>query len=82
MYRLILAEDLLKNSRYLFSLSTCRNEPISALNITTFLPKPLFSDEKVPQTSNEITYPQYEYLTESTFLVNLTALNKKLINLK
>ena len=82
MYHLILAEDLLKNLRYLFLLSTCINEPISAMNITTFLPKPLFSNEKVPRTSNEITYPQYEYLTGPTFLVNLIALNKKFINLK
>ena len=34
-------------------------------------------NEKVKRTSNPITYPEYEYLSGSEFLVNIIGLNKQ-----
>lgn len=35
--------------------------------ITTFFPNPTFDDEKVPFTSNEISYAKEEKFLEATF---------------
>ena len=59
-----------------FLLSTCTEELISTPKIITFLPNPL-ATEKVPCLSNPIPYPEYFYLSISTFFTNLTAPNKE-----
>ena len=48
---------------YLFLLSICRNELISAPNIITFSSnqRPL-DNEKFPHASNPVPYPEYLYL--------------------
>ena len=48
----------------------------------SFLPEPLLSEnEKLPLVSNPIPYPEYQHLSGSAFLVNLTAPNKEFPNL-
>ena len=49
----------------------------SAPKITTFLPYPPLGCEKVPFESNPVPYPEYFYLSISTFFVNLTRLNRE-----
>ena len=39
-------------------------------------------NEKVLRTSNEMPYPEKEYLSRSGFLVNLISPNKEFLNLK
>ena len=46
--------DFYQELRYLFLLSICKDKHILLPNITTFLPKLPFGNEKVPRTSNEI----------------------------
>ena len=54
-----------------FLLSIFIDELISTSKIITFLPNPIPGDEKTPCLSNPILYPEYPYLSMSTFLVNL-----------
>ena len=73
----------LQESRYLFFLlSMCADEIISVPIIITFLPNPLPSDNKIPFPSNPIPYQKYLYLSESVFLVKLTAPNKESFSVK
>ena len=58
-------------------LSTCTEELISTPKIITILPNPLVGNEKVPFVSNPIPYPDYLYLSISTFFTNLTAPNRE-----
>ena len=44
----------IKILKYLFYLSTFTDDVISAKNITKFLPKSPFDNEKLPRTSSEI----------------------------
>ena len=55
-----------------FLLLTCTEELISAPKIIQFVPNPL-PTENFPFLSNPIPYPEYLYLSISTFLVKLTA---------
>ena len=64
-----------KNYDIFFISSTCKNELISAPNIM-FLPNPTFDNEKITRLSNEMSYPEQEYLSGSVFLVNLIARKK------
>ena len=65
----------IKISFFLFSIVV--DEPISAPKIITFLPVPPLGCEKNPLISNQIAYPEYLYLSISTFLVNVTTPNKQ-----
>ena len=48
-----------QESRYLFLLSICMDELISAPNVFTFLPKQLSYDyEKNPRASNQVPHPE------------------------
>ena len=76
------ALGLYQELRYLFLLSTCTDELRSASNITTSLPNAQLDNEKDPSTSNKIQYSEYEYLSGSGFLVNLTPPYKEFLNLK
>ena len=55
----------IKISCFLLLIRT--DELISATNITTFLSKLPFGNENVLPTSNEIPYPEKEYLSRSYF---------------
>ena len=62
-------------------LSTCTEELISTPKIMQFLPNPL-PNEKVPILSDPIPFPEYIYLSISTFLVRLTAPNEQFSNIE
>ena len=57
-------------------LSACTELLISAPKILTFLPTPPLGCEKLPFESNPILYPEYLYLSISSFFVKVTAPNK------
>ena len=58
-----------------FLLSKCTEELISTPKIMQFLPNSLHT-ENFPFLSNPVPYPEYFYLSISSFLVSLTAPNK------
>ena len=62
---------------YIFLLSTCADELLSALNIIRFLPNPTHGTEKLPYIKNEILYPDQKYLSWSRFVVNFAVQNNK-----
>ena len=57
-------------------LSTRADELISALMVTTFLPKLPSGSKQTPVLSNPIPYSEYLFLSISAILVMLTAPNK------
>lgn len=60
-----------------FPLSACI-EKLSTQNIFVFLQSPLSPDnENVSGVSDPIPYPEYKYLSQSSFLVKLTTSNKE-----
>ena len=59
-----------------FELSIFDDELISTPKTITFLPISL-QNKKDVSLSNPIPYPEYPYLSISTFLVNLTDPNKQ-----
>ena len=72
--------DLYLELRYLFLLLACVDELLLAPDNTTLLSNSLPShNEKDESTSNPIPYPDYGYLSGSTFLINWTAVKKKIV---
>ena len=57
------------------------DELISTPKIIKFLPVPPLGYEKNPFPSNPIPYPEYVYLSISTFSYNLTAPNNELLSI-
>ena len=64
----------------LFLLSIWGEELISAPKINRFWPYPLPGNEKPSLLANPIPYPEYPYLSISTFSVKVTAPNKHFLN--
>ena len=72
---LYLHQDLI----YLFYLlSICADQVFHTPKIIAFLPQLKLGSKKRELELNSILYPEWEYLSESAFLVNLTALKKHL----
>ena len=67
-----------KNYDIFFISSACKNELISAPNIM-FLPNPTFDNEKSTRLSNEMSYPEQEYLSGSVFFGQLNS-SKEIIS--
>ena len=64
-----------------FVLSTCAEELISIPKVIQFLPNPL-PTENFSLLSNPIPYPEYLYLSISTFLVNVIVPNKQFYSVR
>ena len=58
-------------------LLACKELLKSAQKIITFLPYPPLGCQKLVLESNPMPYPEYLYLSTSTFFVNLTAPNRQ-----
>ena len=65
-----------------FLLSVCLVELLSIPKIITFSLKPKFKIKKRDCQSNLTSYSEWKYLSESAFLVSLTASNKQSFNAK
>ena len=66
-----------------FLSSIYTDELISTRNVIKFLSNSLpFDKGKLPRASNLRRYPEYEYLSGSEFVANLTAPNKEFPNAK
>ena len=56
-------------------------QELAYINIITFLPSPLPSEnKKLPCASNPVPYAEYLYLSKPTFLINLAVPNKEFSN--
>ena len=71
-------KPLLRTKMFLVLLFACLELVKSAPKIITFLPYPPLGCVKLPLESDPIPYPEYLYLSISTFFVNLTAPNRQL----
>ena len=70
-------KSLPRTKMLLVLLLACVELPKSAPKIIAFLPHPPLGRVKLPLESNPIPYPEYLYLSISTYFVNLTAPNRQ-----
>ena len=77
VYHLIIVQDISPKIKIsLFLLSACKEKLVSPPKIITLEPNPPVGNENFPRILNSMPYSEHFYLSMSSFLVNLTALDR------